>query len=316
MNDLPADLDYKDRTIILRVIGGSFLAIGLLAAILGPIEMYCFYLFSEGGMFEYEGFRFGSFMFANLAAQIQGYYFIAAALIPIGYGTLKLRSWARHLTLALVRFWIVAGIPLSIAFFFVLLSSKDISLPFAILAAVALLAAYFLLPWIARGFYRSTDTRLTFESRSSDSAWVEKIPVPVLAIGYVGVFTVLVLHTQIFLNGIFPLFGKWLTGLPGISAITAAMFLLIVLLFAMVQIRKWAWWCVLVYYCTLALSYVITFCVSSWGEILAALNLPAFELERFRSIPIRGYDLGILIGVPFVIALVSIWGARKHFEVE
>ena len=40
--------------------------------------MYCFYLFSEGGRFHYEGFGFGSFMFGNIASQIVGYYLIAA----------------------------------------------------------------------------------------------------------------------------------------------------------------------------------------------------------------------------------------------
>ena len=109
-------------------------------AFIGPLEMYCFYLFSEGGRFHYEGFGFGSFMFANIAAQIVGYYLIALVAIPLGYGhvkrlrwarTLSLTNgassrvriqegyghvkrlrWARTLSLTLLGFWLVAGIPL------------------------------------------------------------------------------------------------------------------------------------------------------------------------------------------------------------
>ena len=61
------------------------LGVGLAAALLGPAEMYCFYLLAEGGCYQYQGFGFGSFMFANLATQISGHYLIAALLIPAAY---------------------------------------------------------------------------------------------------------------------------------------------------------------------------------------------------------------------------------------
>ncbi len=51
-------MDHRDRTQILVAIGVFLLLIGLAAALLGPLEMYCFYLFSEGGRFHYEGFGF------------------------------------------------------------------------------------------------------------------------------------------------------------------------------------------------------------------------------------------------------------------
>ena len=65
---------YKDRMWFLTVIGGFLLLAGIAVAFLGPAEMYCFYLFSEGGRFHYEGFGFGSFMFGNIAGQIIRHY--------------------------------------------------------------------------------------------------------------------------------------------------------------------------------------------------------------------------------------------------
>ena len=74
--------------IAITAIGVLCLLGGIAVGALGPVEMYCFYLFSEGGRFHYEGFGFGSFMFGNIAGQIIGYYMIAAVLIPLGYGHL------------------------------------------------------------------------------------------------------------------------------------------------------------------------------------------------------------------------------------
>lgn len=48
---------------IITLIGLLLLIIGITAAFLGPAESYCYYLFTEGGRFHYEGFGFGSFMF-------------------------------------------------------------------------------------------------------------------------------------------------------------------------------------------------------------------------------------------------------------
>ena len=45
--------------------------------------MFTFYFLSEGDRFPYDGFGFGSFMFANLAVQITGYYLLACLFIPL-----------------------------------------------------------------------------------------------------------------------------------------------------------------------------------------------------------------------------------------
>jgi hypothetical protein len=113
-------VNYKDQGRVLAALGVPLLLVGIGAAALGPAEMYCFYLFSEGGPFHYEGFGLGSFMFGNIATQIIGYYVIALLLIPLGYGHLKLRRWARTLALTLLYAWLVLGVPLAVAFLFVL----------------------------------------------------------------------------------------------------------------------------------------------------------------------------------------------------
>ncbi len=86
-------MEHRDRRLVLVALGLVLLLAGIGCAFLGPVELYVFYLFSEGGRFSYDGFRFGSFMFGNIAIQVAGYYLAAAVLVPLGYGHLRLRRW-------------------------------------------------------------------------------------------------------------------------------------------------------------------------------------------------------------------------------
>lgn len=94
--------DYKKQARLINVIGVLLLLGGIAIGFLGPLEMYCFYLFSEGGRFYYEGFGFGSFMFGNIASQVIGYYLISIIFIILGYGHLKARRWVRKVSLSLM----------------------------------------------------------------------------------------------------------------------------------------------------------------------------------------------------------------------
>ena len=48
--------EFRDRRVILVLVGGLLLVGGVAVGFFGPLEMYCFTLFSEGGRFHYEGF--------------------------------------------------------------------------------------------------------------------------------------------------------------------------------------------------------------------------------------------------------------------
>ena len=308
----PIDLSTKTRAFILRVIGASLFAVGLIAAFFGPLEMYVFTMFSEGGRFYYEGFQFGSFMFGNLAAQIMGYYFIAALLMPLGYGTFKLRSWAHHLSLATLQFWMAGGIPLICAFFFVLISSKQPSIPLVILAAILLGSLYLLLPTQVRRFYNHPETLSLFNVNKPDRSWIESIPIPLLTVSLISIFFILILHTQIYFNGLFPLFGKWITGLNGIILLDISILGLILLVFGMLRSQLWAWWLGMIYYCLMTLTYIFTLLTSSWMDILSALNLPPYELDFLVGMPLHGAYFIFLAGPPFILTIYQIIRARKH----
>ncbi len=100
----------KITTIFLKAIGLVLILIGLVAAYYGPLEIFVFYLFSEGGQFYYHGFGMGSLWFAALVVQNIGYYLIAALFLPVGIGHMRKRRWALTLTQLYLWFWLGFGI--------------------------------------------------------------------------------------------------------------------------------------------------------------------------------------------------------------
>jgi hypothetical protein len=307
-------MDHKDRTLLLAGIGVLLLLAGIPIALLGPLEMYCFYLFSEGGPFHYPGFGFGSFMFGNIASQIAGYYLIAIVLIPLGYGHLKTRRWARRLSLALLWVWLIVGAPLTVVIFFVLSASKDISLGAAIAAIAALALSYLVLPAVLIRFYRSQDVKLTFETRDPGPSWIEQVPLPILVLGLLDLFYVVVLHIPILFNGLFPLFGRFLSGMQGILYLDLSIACLIFLAWGTIRRRAWAWWGSLLYFGLLTSSLILTLVRSSYADILSIVQFPPTEMQFLGGLPVQGYHFAALAGLPLLLTLGAIVLARRHFK--
>ena len=223
MNANATKPDHKDRTRAISVIGVVLLLIGIAAGLLGPLEMYCFALFSEGGRFHYEGFGFGTFMFGNIAGQIVGYYLIAALFIPLGCGHLKMRRWVRTLSLTLLWTWLVVGAPLTVVVFFTLTGTKDLSLPAALSALVFLGLSYLVFPGLLIRFYRGRNVRRTLETKDAKPHWIENIPIPILVLSALYLFYIIMLHILLLFKGMFPAFGAFRFGLQGFVLLDISM---------------------------------------------------------------------------------------------
>ncbi len=304
---------YRDRGRLLVGIGAILLTIGAAALYIGPLEVSAFYLFVEGGRFHYPGFAFGSFMFGNITAQVLGYYLIAALCIPLGYGHLKLRRWARTCSLTLLWTWLVVGLPLVPILLFMLLSAKAPSVAGAVVFAVLLASSYFLVPGLLIAFYRSISVRDTFERQDPRSYWTEQIPLPVLTLCAVFVCYLLVLHMLLLFNGIFPVYGRWFSGRQGITLIDILIVCLLSLTWGTFRRRTWAWWGSLAYIGLLTVSSVWTFCTSTWQDVLSVLDLPSFEMERLGGMPLHGAHLAAAIGIPLLVTLALILHSRRHW---
>jgi hypothetical protein len=305
---------YRDRRPFVVAIGALLLLVGLGAAFLGPLEMVCFYFFSEGGRFHYEGFGFGSFMFGNIACQIIGYYVAAVLLIPLGYGHLKVRRWARPFSLALLWSWLIVGLPLVIVFLLILVTSKDLSLVAVLMATGLLGLSYLLFPWLLIRFYRSRDVRMTFETRGPKPFGIERLPIPILALGFLCLFYAIVLHVPIFFNGIFPFFGTFLHGLQGIVALDVAIMCLLCLAWGTLGQKRWAWWGSVACFGLLVSSSMVTFSASSLADILAVMVFAPTEMEALQRVPIQGFHLAVFFGLPLLATLGLVVFSRRYFS--
>jgi len=306
--------DFRDRSLILKLNGGLLLIIGVAVGFLGPVEMITFYWFSEGGRFHYPGFGFGSFMFANIASQIIGYYLIAAVFILLGYGHLKLQRWGRKLTVTLVWFWLVIGAPMIVVVFFILAGTKELSLAAAVIALIFLGLSYFAVPGLLIRFYRSPNVRRTFESKDPNAYWIEGVPTPLLVLSALYLLYIIMLHILILFNGIYPVFGVFRFGLQGIYLLDFSIGCLVVLTWGTLRQRMWAWWSSVVLLGLFTFSTIFTFLRYSYAELLAGLAFPARELEFLGGIPAQGYHFAVMVGIPLLITLVIAILSKRYFE--
>ena len=298
----------------LRTLGALLLAAGLGLAYLAPLESYCFYLFAEGGRFHQPGFGVGSFMFGNIAAQIVGYYALAAMLTPLGYGYLRARRWARHLAEALAQAWIVAGLPFVVAFLAVLLMSKDVPPTVAVGATLLLALAYPGLPWLVRRLHRTCAVEEGLARDTSPPIWIESVPAPLLGLAMLYALVWLALHVLILFHGLYPWFGIWRTGLEGITWLGASALLLAILCWGTLLRRRWAWWGGLAYVSAMGVSWVVTLAGTTWMSLLDTLQFTADEVAILQGMPLQGWQLAIVVGLPVALLLVQIVRARDGFE--
>jgi hypothetical protein len=208
------------------------------------------------------------------------------------------------------------GVPLCIAFLFALLSAKPLS-PIVSMAVIAMTCvAYPAIPAVMIRFYRSKAVRATFENGEAAPHWVERLPVPLLVESLLLAFYVVVLHVLILLNGAFPLFGRWVTGLPGIAIIDLVCLALVLLVWGVLKQRRWAWWGSLLGFATLTVSWLFTLSTSTWQDVLDALDFPAFERELMHQVPLQGHHLAILAAAPLLLTLVAILRAKGSIYTE
>ncbi len=298
---------------IIRLVGTALLLIGIVSALVGPAEMHVFYWFADGGRFHYEGAGFGSLMFANIAIQIAGYYVIAAVCIPLGYGHLKLRWWAPAIMRTLLVDWLIVGLPLSLIALMILVTSKgvsSVSLPFVVLGFILL---YPVLPIMLLRFYRTPSAQRSFQTAEIPSNWLSGTPEALKVAVSLMVLLALVLHFPLLFNGLFPLFGRVVLGLPGTVLVDLSIATTVILVWGISQRYYWSWWCAVVFLSLIVASSAATFLTVPPHDIVAQLPLAPLEVEALSGIPMRGYHLALFVGVIPAATLIAVAISRRSF---
>ena len=296
------------------MIGGLILLLGITAAFIGPLEIRVFYLFIEGGRFHYEGFQFGSFMFAYLTVQTVGYYAIAVVCTLVGYAHLKLQRWAGAAVLTLLWFWMAAGFPLTVLLYLMFLTSKATSVVDLALTLPLTVFVYPVVPWLLIRFYQSRGVQQTFAQRNPAPSWLECIPLRVRVVCVFLTLAIAALSCLILVNGVFPWFGTLLTGTSGILALDVAILGLAGLIWGLAHQVALAWWLALIDFGLTTVSTLITFSQYTYRETLEAMALPPHEMEWFQDIPfIDSYPAPVLV-IPLLVLLVGLVAIRRAYQ--
>jgi hypothetical protein len=91
--------------------------------------------------------------------------------------------------------------------------------------------------------------------------------------------------------------------------------LLLGLMYGIFDLRRWAWWGSVVYFCLLTISSFMSFTRYGIDDIINAMNLPKFEIEFLDKIVIwQGLNLFTLLVIPLLVTLGWIVYSRNYFQ--
>ncbi|MBN1536267.1 MAG: hypothetical protein JW908_06010 [Anaerolineales bacterium] len=298
---------------LIQLFGVGFLLSGVFFLWAAPQEIYTFYAFIPGGKFHFDGFGFGSFMFAYITVLVLAYYTLALICIPLGYGHLTLKKWAHKITLTLLWDWIIIGLPLSIIGFLMLLASKSLPQSSIPVLIVLFLLIYPVLPLSLIGFYRRQSVQHVFIQQRNSNSWFDQIPKTILVLGSLLIFFTIVLQFPLLFNGIFPVFGKFIFGSPGVNLIALVTILLIFLSWGILNRKRWSWWGSMIVFPLLIISVLITFLYYDLKDIIAMMNFAPLELELMQNIPVQSYQLLIFFCAPLLLTFIILVVSKPLF---
>ncbi len=299
---------------LIRVLGVILLVIGLIGLFYGPLEIYCFYMFSAGGQFYYDGFQIGSLWFAYLTIQNAVYYIVAFFMIPIGIGTIKLKNWGRKLSLNLLYIWLIVGISLTISFITTTPQlSQKLNLFVTLIIFVFICLMGIIIPFILIKIYNSQKIKHLFKNKSNNC--IDKISQVILLVCCLNILFILFLHTSPLFQYIFPLFGKIIIHREAVPYISICVVFLAILTYGYYKKYLLAFWGLIVYYGLLLVSIILTFSKYSVSEIITLLNYPVHEQNVMIPLLyfVTNYTLTAFLASFITITLCLIIYSRKSF---
>jgi len=302
----------KKELVFIRIVGILLLLVGLLSLFCVPAEFTSLYGFIDGGDFHFEGFGFGSLMFAFIVFSGMVYASLALVCIPLGIGTLQLKRWGFTLSLAVLKAFLLLGLALTISllFSFELWNNLEFSLTLTILLVVLLF--FVALPFALIRVYKHPSIESLFHSSPKDP--FENQHPDTLIIILLNLFWVFVLFLFVFFKGAFPFMGDFVFKKDGTYFLSMAIVALLVLSYFYYGNTSYARVGMIAFYLILFLTFAYTFVSVSTNEFIQMLDLPMYELEKvvpaFR-IP-AGINAGLFFGILLAMQTIVVLRSGKN----
>jgi hypothetical protein len=292
------------RLLLIRMIGILFLITGLISLFAAPAEFSSFYAFIDGGAYHYEGFGFGSLMFAVIIICALIYAALALICIPVGLGNIRLTFWGYRVSRILFIAMIAVGsaVAFCIGFSFPLFDIFSV-LQYIVIILIAIIALV-ILPYLILRFYKNPNTKQIFSS--SRNIYIENQPEHKMVVIVLNLVWVMFFTVMIFLKGGFPFLGNFIFGIKGTYLLSAVIFTLFVLNYLYYRNIKFTKYGMLIFYVFLILSVIVTFLIVPSSDLINMLELPAYEMREivFLLNIFSGINPGLFFGVLLVIQIV------------
>lgn len=290
-------MPHKRAAWIYRTWGVLLTLAGLGLAMLVPLELQCYAWFAPGGRFYYPGYGYGSLMFANITLQIIAYALLAALLLPLGYGHLRLRPWSARWMRGAMLAWLALGLPVAVAALAVLYAQKELSLAAGLACLALAILTYPALPLLLLRLYRTTSIRGLLADSSTQ---VNDIAT---ALGLILAVTAILWMVPALFRGLWPALTGWLTGTPALvlDVLCGLGTLAMAIVWLVGRWRPWS--LTLALLASLGPLWTVTLATTPWTRLLALLDLPALEHKALSGVPLHGAYLAALVLLPLILTV-------------
>jgi hypothetical protein len=245
----------------------------------------------------------------------------AVAFVWLGVGSISCRRWARTLLLIVAWSWLVAGVMMIVVLAIVMsMMASQLATGAAGIAVILLFLAILglflvVVPGALLLFYQNRNVQATFEARDPSPRWTDACPLPVLMTAlWIALGALLTVPAIASRDGIFPLFGRLLSGSPAAFALLLAAGVSLWLAWALYRLQPAALWAAVALTVVGAVSAVVTFARVDFLEVYRLMGYPQEQIDMVRQMGLLGGQrmawLMALMGLATVIFFIWL---RKYF---
>jgi hypothetical protein len=326
-SELP--LPHKDRYVGLVLFGAFELLIGGFLLLMAPLTLLGWFMSQQ---FSPEA----AAQQGTLGQMIAGasfYVLLAVFFLAMAWGSLLARRWVRPLMLSAAWLWLIIGVVAMAAVIILapwmddlMMASMELSgqpappgfvdmMPVILIFMIATTSClYVFIPGAFVLFYQSKHVKATLELRDLTPRWSDQCPTPVFAVAHTLVILAFSALMMCAYNGVFPLFGIVVTGIPGLALDVAVAFVLVYLAWGCCLLKPSAWWTTVVISILATASMCITILLLGPTAYFEAMNMPSQQIAMMEGMPLM--SVGGMIA--FTLLNAVIWFAylvwvKKYF---
>lgn len=253
------------------------------------------------------------------------YEWLSACFIGLGIGSIKVKRWARTLTLAGSWIWLATG---TVGFIWVLIITPDMiqtlmqinpipptrlsNAPYFVLGLLFMITI--VLPGIFIFFYSKDSVRVTFENSDPYVRWTDRCPLPVLILSLSLGFGAAIAGSMFFYNSTVAFFGIIITGVPGTNIILGMIILLVYLSWGSYKLKMNAWRGTILLTIVGSLSNAITFLQVKLFEFCERMNIPGKLIEMMQQFDfMKNQTFALYMGIISLAVLFYVLYTHRYF---